>query len=1244
MKNLLFVIFLNLCALANTSLAEQWEFNTFQNREGWRTEDCGVIASWSVDWDGNGAFVILVDGQNPYIVNDPLSINAANYNTVRIAMVSHLNTGNGAVSFKTSALPNYDSNKKTFSVNHDNKLYVYDIVVGAHLNWQGTIKGLRIAPATEAHSNIAFDYIRLVDEPANRPQLIYFPSGGLKFGNVIVGQQKEDTIQITNQGISVLRVTSASLVGSHANQFSIISGGGAFNVQKGNSRLIKVRFKPTSVGTKNASLRIISNDPSWPTLDIPLKGTGGIHTVTATIDSISPKPAEQGQSVSFNGHGTCSLGHSIVEYNWRSSRDGYLSNSSSFSKSNLSVGTHTIYFKVKCSAGIWSSEDADSIQIIPQKQVAVTITPQNKTINVNEYTTIEVLIADVTNFGGFELRLRYNPNIIEINGENVQKGNFVSSNNFHALGPHFQNVSSFKELTYGVSFLGQQPGPSGSGSLARITVKGVGVGTTSLELKDVLIIDASSDMNQPIVNTTDGAIIVRGQPPVANFTGNPREGCASLTVNFADLSENNPSSWSWSFGDGGTSTQRNPSHTYTNPGTYTVSLTATNSSGSDTETKTNYITVRQRPAAKFSATPTNGCASLTVQFTDQSTGNPTSWNWTFGDGGTSTAQNPSYTYTNPGTYTVSLTVSNQCGLDTETKTDYITVLPKPSADFVGTPTKGEAPLTVQFTDNSTGNPTSWSWNFGDGGTSTQQNPSHTYTNPGTYTISLTATNDCGSDIETKSDYIEVKHPKNADFTWSSESPKEDEEVQFTDQSTPQEGIVSWSWDFGDGNTSTEQNPKHTYTQANNPSQTFSVTLTVEWSDGESDTETKSVEVHDKEPLAQFHWEPLDPEVGKEVQFFDDSESYDGIASREWNFGDGGTSTEPNPRYTYTNDGTYTINLTVEEADGDTDTESKDIVISCFFADVNCDNQVNVFDVLLVATAWGTSDGDPDYQAEYDLNEDGSIDIEDLTMVAEYWGEEAPFELMATPSLASLDTRSVILQANSPYIKVGDTACFDVITEGDSPIRAFELRLSYDAAILEFKEAELGQVFLLREDKNSMITLGPKLDKSKGEILYGGIRLGYDSHTHASGTIAHLAFMPRQVSELQLDISYLKLVDAQWRLLPITIKKQIPQMIMPQAPKTSALLQNYPNPFNPETCIPYQLSKNADVTIRIYNIKGQLIRQISLGHKQAGSYLDKRGAAYWDGKNNAGEKIASGMYFYQLQSEDFRAMRRMMIVK
>jgi PKD repeat protein len=162
-------------------------------------------------------------------------------------------------------------------------------------------------------------------------------------------------------------------------------------------------------------------------------------------------------------------------------------------------------------------------------------------------------------------------------------------------------------------------------------------------------------------------------------------------------------------------------------------------------------------AADFSSNVLSGCAPATVNFTDQSTGPVTSWSWNFGDGGTSSAQNPAHTYNAPGVYTVTLSAGSAVCNDTEKKTGYITISSVPTAAFAGNPTSGGAPLTVSFTDQSTGVPTSWAWDFGDGGTATTKNPSHQYASPGTYTVTLTASNACGSDNEIKVNYVTVSN-------------------------------------------------------------------------------------------------------------------------------------------------------------------------------------------------------------------------------------------------------------------------------------------------------------------------------------------------------------------------------------------------------------------------------------------------------------------------------------------------------
>jgi hypothetical protein len=129
---------------------------------------------------------------------------------------------------------------------------------------------------------------------------------------------------------------------------------------------------------------------------------------------------------------------------------------------------------------------------------------------------------------------------------------------------------------------------------------------------------------------------------------------------------------------------------------------------------------------------------------------------------------------------------------------------------------------------------------------------------------------------------------------------------------------------------------------------------------------------------------------------------------------------------------------------------------------------------------------------------------------------------------------------------------------------------------------------------------------------------------------------------QIKLSNLLLGDNFARPIPVNARNF--EFNFPQVPHTSQLLPNYPNPFNPETWIPYKLADASDVVIKIYNVSGQTIRTLHLGHKDAGVYLSRERSAYWDGKNDADETIASGIYFYSIQAGKYTAVRRMVVVR
>jgi len=118
-------------------------------------------------------------------------------------------------------------------------------------------------------------------------------------------------------------------------------------------------------------------------------------------------------------------------------------------------------------------------------------------------------------------------------------------------------------------------------------------------------------------------------------------------------------------------------------------------------------------------------------------------------------------------------------------------------------------------------------------------------------------------------------------------------------------------------------------------------------------------------------------------------------------------------------------------------------------------------------------------------------------------------------------------------------------------------------------------------------------------------------------------------------------------IQVTVSKlplpKLPRVIIPK-PKEYRLFQNYPNPCNPETWIPYQLPEDTTVTIKIYNVIGHLVKTLSLGEKMAGMYISRNRAAYWNGRNEAGERISSGLYFYAIEAGNFRGIKRMLLVK
>lgn len=364
----------------------------------------------------------------------------------------------------------------------------------------------------------------------------------------------------------------------------------------------------------------------------------------------------------------------------------------------------------------------------------------------------------------------------------------------------------------------------------------------------------------------------------------------------------------------------------------------------------------QTPVANFTGSPLAGCSPLIVNFQNLSTGNPTSWSWDFGNGNTSTLQNPVATYFTPGTYTVKLTATNVNGSNTLTRSQYISVYESPTADFSADKTSGCFPLSVQFTDASTpgtgNNNISWLWDFGNGSTSTQQNPLATYTAAGLYNVTLKVTNDKGC-TKTKSftNYISVTTGVKAIFTNSQPSAvSAPATVSFTNSSTGL-GVLSYVWDFGDGSTSAMANPVHTYLSNGS----FTATLVVNSTAGCSDTAHSGPIVVGG--ITTSFSAPNTVCLNKTVSFSNTSSPVP--VSSFWSFGDGTTANNIDAMHNYATSGIYTVWL-YNTYSGYVDSVSKTIIvipglISNFTAPVTgkCDPPltVNFQDITPGAQSW-----------------------------------------------------------------------------------------------------------------------------------------------------------------------------------------------------------------------------------------------------------------------------------------------------
>ncbi|MGD9170414.1 MAG: PKD domain-containing protein, partial [Candidatus Thiodiazotropha sp.] len=504
--------------------------------------------------------------------------------------------------------------------------------------------------------------------------------------------------------------------------------------------------------------------------------------------------------------------------------------------------------------------------------------------------------------------------------------------------------------------------------------------------------------NQSAASISDGTLdpAAGNQAPVADI-GGPYSGTENIAVKFdgsnSSDSDGNITGYAWDFGDGSSGSGATVSHTYTATGTYNVTLIVTDDAG-DSTTASTQITIgagNQPPVADANG-PYTSVVNEQVQFDGSGSSDPdgsiVSYDWDFGDGSNSSGVKPTHTYTSKGTYNVTLTVTDNSNAVDSIVTS-VSVDPAnqaPTADPAG-PYSAKAGESLVFDGTGSTDPdgsiSSYAWDFGDGASGTGANPSHTYTKAGTYNVSLKVTDDAGlsgsavttasiGEVDKQAPVANVNGPYtgtvNAQLTFSSNGSKD-----------PDGSIVSYSWDFGDGDTASGADVSHTYTKEGS----YNVTLTVEDNDGiqDSASTTAVIGVGNLAPTSDAKG-PYSAKVNEAVQF-DGSGSQDpdgSIAAYDWDFGDGSSGSGSNPTHSYSEPGTYNVTLTVYDDSGALDADSTTVTVEKEDTDSSTDSAHVGTASIIKKGDWGTG-----FQGEGVITNDTSdrIGIWSITFDADF---------------------------------------------------------------------------------------------------------------------------------------------------------------------------------------------------------------------------------------------------------------------
>ncbi len=533
------------------------------------------------------------------------------------------------------------------------------------------------------------------------------------------------------------------------------------------------------------------------------------------------------------------------------------------------------------------------------------------------------------------------------------------------------------------------------------------------------------------------------QAPVAVFSSVS----TNLSVAFDGSTSADPdgtvASYAWTFGDGSTSTLAKPTHVYAAAGSYTVTLTVTDNLGLASAPVSHVVTVtaaNQAPVAAFTSVPTN----LSVAFDGSTSADPdgtvASYAWTFGDGSTSTLAKPTHVYAAAGSYTVTLTVTDNLGLASAPVSHVVTVTAAnqaPVAAFTSVPTN----LSVAFDGSTSADPdgtvASYAWTFGDGSTSTLAKPTHVYAAAGSYTVTLTVTDNQGLASAPVSHVVTVTAPANQPPVAAFTSVPTNLSVAFdgTTSTDPDGTIASYAWAFGDGTTSTAAKPTHVYAAAGS----YNVTLTVTDNSGATNAVTHTVVVSaaaNKPPVASFTATPVNLTVSFNAAASSDPDGT--IATYAWAFGDGTTGSGVTASHTYASAGTYAVVLTVTDNQGASTSLTTNVLVNpvtSLFSDTFTRTTANSLGTANSGGAW------TDYGTASSFNTNGSIG--QITMVGPSDGPSAVLKSVSQTNL------NLLLDSGMTKIPTGNGAFMSILLRDDGTTAndyRFKLRYMSDGTI------------------------------------------------------------------------------------------------------------------------------------------------------------------------------------------------------